>query len=316
VFLKLPPPLEGKKRGKGVSIEVIRMVVIGFVLIAGKIVTRSVTEKDVLLESRQEGGKLPIVLIVQALKLRKVDKFVNDKSKPIYHTLQKELEDENREKLAIFESYGAHFEHLIYDTPIFFEDIFVETVHSVCSSESAIGSYSTGANASCFHCDIPYDRRDMYDRSRYACASKAMANLDASLKASVEGFLVIHADFFLLPTFLVTARKIMDENPNSFWLPYSNMECKRKVQSFGVDPFVSTKFDLSWENSASLLKNFVNPHCEDCKKSFELEFDGARRDVMKTLASDAKEMSPRWKEECPILWVDLYYVSECVFFVV
>jgi len=264
-----------------------------------------VSEKDVLLESRQESGKLPIVLIVQALKLR------NDILEPDIER-KKLLEVENREKLAIFESYGAHFEHLIYDTAHYIEDTSVKTVHSVCSSESAIGSYPTGANASCFHCDIPYDRRDVYDRSRYACASKAMANLDASLKASVEGFLVIHADFFLLPTFLVTARKIMDENPNSFWLPSKINFDKGTAQSFGVDPFVSTKFDLSWGDSKHLLSSYDG--CIFCRKSFEKEFDGARRHSSLISQRDAG-FSPIWGKGS-LLWVDLYYVSECVFFVV
>jgi len=296
VFLKLPPPLEGKKRGKGVSIEVIRMVVIGFVLIAGKIVTRSVTEKDVLLESRQEGGKLPIVLIVQALKLR------NDILEPDIGK-KKLLEDENREKLAIFESYGAHFEHLIYDTPHYIEDSASLQNLDVCSSAADVSLFLIGDNISCFHCDISYDYSPgKYDRSRYACASKAMANLDASLKASVKGFLVIHADFFLLPTFLVTARKIMDENPNSFWLPYSNMDNKRRdSDSFGLQAFKTTSFDLITTPTALSQLSFP-------------EFDRARNAAIIMVPGISGDLSPIWEGErqSANVWVDMYFVSICI----
>lgn len=307
-FLKLPAS-NSRKNEENVTIKKIRMIAICHVFLAMNILTRLDSSNTSLLNMREVDEKLPIVLIVQALKIRDVERmfYLPDDKKLL-------LEQENKEKLAIFQSYGTYFHHVIIDTPTFLtEPQTMDSNISPCLSKTNIASHPTGENVSCLQCDIDFERGP-FDKSRYACISKAMKDLNdsfgSSVESLVEGILVIHADFFLLPTFVITAKQILENNPDSFWLANaSNAQTKYGLLSSMKQHYRLTNFDLSLDPSEKILDGW-NIKCTKCKTNFFNAFDSARQDAMSWNLGDNKSLSPIWTQPNDILWSDLYYIPK------
>jgi drug/metabolite transporter (DMT)-like permease len=175
---------------------------------------------------------LPIILIIQALRLD--DTSTNDDT-----TITTEMRlRENQAKVDLLEHYRPYFADVYYESPQYVgrNDI------AVACREPAFDKL---LRAKCWTCSslAPVAAYGM-EEHRFACAAELMAFIEATAAAatittttstnataatsttsrstttsnnSPKGYLVIQADFYLAPTFIHEAAKVLHEHPLSFW---------------------------------------------------------------------------------------------------
>lgn len=143
---------------------------------------------------------LPIVLIIQALRMEDPGPNANPKARQI-----------NKEKLNIFEAYRPYFRHMIIDSPLYPGE------KDACSDPAF-----EGLGLDCRYCSYTRPLSDGYlDDHRYACAGEIIQDLqvlEGDLADDVMGALVIHADMYLLPAFIPKTAEKLIKYPDSFWL--------------------------------------------------------------------------------------------------
>jgi hypothetical protein len=143
-------------------------------------------------------NSLPIVLIIQALKMEDPGLNAND---------PKAIQI-NQEKLRIFETYRPYFRHVIIDSPLY------------PGKKDACGDPAfEGLGFDCRYCSYTRTLQGNFDEYRFACAGEIFQDLEVLGEVDdVVGALVMHADFYLLPAFIQkTAEKLM-KYQDSFWL--------------------------------------------------------------------------------------------------
>jgi len=227
---------------------------------------------------------LPIVLIVQGLYLQDLSGVNNE-------TERDALDQENRERLAIFESYRPFFHHMIYDTPIYIRD------HETACNAPALQKIKH-ANPVCHTCTRIRTKRDTV---RYGCASDAMEQyLAAGLSGAsdVAGMLVIHADFFLSTAILDFARRALNEFPDAYWLPTSIHH------PFPVDQDGRIASDKLTTDPAPT--NFWQWKVR--RQKFPEKTDAARREIAESLGMEGLAPLPADGKKTFIYWCDIYYV--------
>jgi solute carrier family 35 (probable UDP-sugar transporter), member A4 len=161
-------------------------------------------------DENNDDGTLPIVLVIQALRL-------DDPSGTNNKTEKMMMIAENEAKVNLLELYRPSFVDMYYDSPQYVGHHDVK----VACDEVAFRDI----RSKCYSCvdqEIMLPGRP--DEHRFACAAELFSLVESrkisssdSNKTTTKGYLVIHADFYLAPGFVQQAREAVLQHPSSVW---------------------------------------------------------------------------------------------------
>jgi hypothetical protein len=225
----------------------------------------NIKETKIRTTNSKEDHRLPIVLIVQALKMEKPS--------------TEEALQLNKEKLRIFETYSPYFRQMVIDSPLYPKE------KDACGDPAF---KDTGLD--CRYCSYtrPLGGPTMnQDEHRYACVGEIMQDMltFGEVEDDIMGALVIHADFYLLPSIVQRTVEKLEMYPDSFWLAQR-----------GLPPDSLNRFNVTFTNDTIPKTEWLWPRVWPRVEKF-------RKDLARYVGREDRILVP----SAPSAWADLYY---------
>jgi drug/metabolite transporter (DMT)-like permease len=184
------------------------------------------------IDDDDSAAPLSIVLIIQALRLDDTTSTTAGDDDEAKQRQQRYRVAENQAKIQLLELYRSSFVDMYYESPQYVGRNDLD----VACDDDVFGPIRT----KCYSCvdqeimavDTASGQRK--DEHRFACAAELFAIIEqnrrpasasasssprdnSNNKSAIQGYLVIHADFFLTPDFVRQARQVLLQHPASIW---------------------------------------------------------------------------------------------------